>query len=110
MVMKILRGLGVFAAIAVQGWVFADEPAPEPRVLGTVEAILEYCVKADPPAADRYKEQVKLLAQGISEETLSKLRESAEYQQAHASVDEILAKADERNAKKACQSHLEHRQ
>jgi len=100
------NGMFVLAAVAVSGLALAGEPVPDAKPLATVEAILDYCAKVDPAAAERYQEHVKLVAQGASEETLAKVRKSNEYQQAHGEVDEFLAKVDPHNAKKVCSQQL----
>jgi hypothetical protein len=71
-----------------------------------METILEHCAKLNPAAADQYREQAKMLAQGASDETLDKVRKSDEYQQSRDSTLESLAKVDDQNAKKACAQGL----
>jgi len=100
--MTMAKRLCLFAAVLVHGLVLADEPAPEAKSLATVEAILQYCARADPAAADQYRDQARLLTQGLSEEMLAKVRKSGEYRQSHESALESLAKAGEQDAKQAC--------
>jgi hypothetical protein len=106
MSMKILKHASLLAAIVAPGLALSDEPAPQPQALATVDTILEHCAKLDPAAADRYREQAKLLVQGASEETLDKVRKSDEYQQSRDSTLESLAKVDDQEAKKACTQSL----
>ena len=100
--MKPHRILVLTGALGLAQFALAEEPAPDARALATTEAILSYCAKVDPASASEYQERVKLIAQGASEKALDEVRKSAEYQQAHASVDDFLAKVDEHNAKKVC--------
>lgn len=104
--MTSLRKVFVFAAILLPGLALADDTLPDARSLATVEAILDYCAKVDPPAASKYQDQIKLMAQGANDDELAKVRKSDEYLQQHASMDEFLAKVDEHNAKKVCAQHL----
>ena len=101
--MRILVLCGCLAAPALS---FAEDPAPDPRALGTAEAIVSYCEKIDPSAAAKYQQHVKLIAKNASEEVLTKLRQSSEYQQARDTVDESVGKLDEREAKRACSASL----
>ena len=45
--MKLLHMSCVLAAIALPGWAQADEAAPEPSSLATIDAIFGYCAKVD---------------------------------------------------------------
>jgi len=101
--MRILALCGCLAAPALS---FAEDPAPDPRALGTAEAIVSYCAKIDPSAAAKYQQHVKLIAKNASEEVLAKVRQSSEYQQARDTVDESVGKLDEREAKRACSASL----
>lgn len=78
------------------------QEAPDPKALGLTEALFSYCAKVDPPSAARYQERIKAVAQGASDDILSKVRLSDEYQKAHAAVDDFVAKVDEHNSKKVC--------
>jgi hypothetical protein len=80
----------------------ADQAVPDARALGITEAVVSYCSKVDPKATAHYQERIRLLANGASEEQLARLRQSDEYQKAHASVDDFVAKVDEHNARKVC--------
>jgi hypothetical protein len=84
----------------------ADEPTPDARALGITEAIVGYCSKVDPSSAAVYRERIRMVAENASEEQLAKLRQSDEYQRAHASVDEFVAKVDEHNSRKVCAESL----
>jgi len=99
----VLYACGCLAAPALS---FADNPAPDPRVLGTAEAILSYCAKIDPSAAAKYQQQVNLVVKNTNKEVLAKLRESSEYQQAHDAVGESVGKLDQREAKRTCSASL----
>jgi len=100
--MKMLLGMCLVASIVAPDGVLAGGAAPDPKPLAIAEAILEYCAKFDPAAVATYREQVKLLLKGTSEDVLTKLRKSNEYKLAHGQVVEFLAKVDDHNAKKVC--------
>jgi hypothetical protein len=86
--------------------VFAGAPAPDARQLGVTESLLTYCSKVDPPSAGAYRAKIKQLVQGTSEETLVKVRNSDEYRQARASLDDFVSNVNERNAKRMCTNGL----
>jgi hypothetical protein len=98
----LLKHACLLAAITAPGLALAEEPAPQAQSLATMEVILEHCAKLIPASADKYREQIKVLAQGASEETLTKIRKSEEYQQSRDSALESLAQVDDESAKKAC--------
>ena len=83
-----------------------ETEAPDPRALGTTEAILNYCAKEDPADADKYRAQEKLLTGSASQEQLDKLRNSDEYRQAYDSVTDFTDKVDKHNAKRVCSESL----
>ena len=99
----VLYACGCLAAPALS---FAEDPAPDPRALGTAEAIVSYCAKIDPAAAAKYQQHVKLVVKNASEEVLAKVRQSSAYQQARDAVDQSVGKLDEQDAKRACSASL----
>jgi len=94
------------AWIATPASVFAGAQAPDARQLGVAESLLTYCSKVDPPTADAYRARIKQLVQGTSEETLVKVRNSDEYRQARASLEDFVSNVNERNAKRMCTNGL----
>ena len=84
----------------------ASPQAPDPHALGMTEAVFDYCAKADPKGAAKLRARLKRLVQGASRETLAKVRKSDEYRKARSSVDDFLAKVDERNASRVCSGPL----
>jgi len=94
------------AWIATPASVFAGAQAPDARQLGVAESLLTYCSKVDPPTADAYRTRIKQLVQGTSEETLVKVRNSDEYRQARASLEDFVSNVNERNAKRMCTNGL----
>jgi hypothetical protein len=106
MSITMLKHVCLLATIVAPGLALADEPAPQPQALATMETILEHCAKLNPATADQYREQAKMLVQDTSEETLAKVRKSDEYQQSRDLTLESLAKVDDQDAKKACAQSL----
>jgi hypothetical protein len=104
--MRMHRIVGLLGAVVVSQFALAEESAPDPKVLGTTEAILAYCVKADPSGASRFQEGIQLITQGASDESLAKVRMSEDYRQARDLADESLANVDARNAAKVCSQSL----
>jgi hypothetical protein len=90
------------AAAVLPLLVQADEPTLDGRVLGAAEAVIDYCARLDPSAADRYRQQFKLMVKGANEEALAKLRGSEDYKQARADAQDSLGKLDPNDAKQTC--------
>jgi hypothetical protein len=90
------------AAVLLPLLAHADDSTFDGRVLGTTEAVLDYCAKIDPSAADRYRQQLKLMVRGASDEVLAKARSTDDYKQARAAAEDSLSKLDEKDAKQTC--------
>jgi hypothetical protein len=80
----------------------ADESAFDGRVLAATEAVLDYCAKIDPSAADQYRQQLKVMLHGATDEVLAKARDTDDYKQARAAAEDSLSKLDENDAKETC--------
>lgn len=96
----------VCAWIGAPADVFADAPTLDARQLAVTESLLTYCSKVDPPTASAYRARIKQLVEATSEETLVKVRNSDEYRQAHASLDDFVSNVNERNARRMCTNGL----
>jgi hypothetical protein len=94
------------SAIALSSIAWAEEPLPNARALGTVEALLSFCAKVDSGSAAKYREQLKVITHGATEKVLAEVRKKDDYQQAHALVDESVGKIDQTSAKKVCSESL----
>ena len=96
---------GAVEAQGSQGAAAATEShdkAPEPRALGVTEALLDYCAKQDPAGAAKVHKRLKRLTQGASQQALADVRKSGEYQSAHDSEADFIAKIEPRNAHRLC--------
>jgi hypothetical protein len=100
--MKLHRILALSGTVLLGQSALAGELPPDAKALGIAEAISSYCAKVDPSAAPQYRDKVKLVAKGASDEVLAKVRKSDEYQKAHQSVDDFVGKVDEHNVGKVC--------
>jgi hypothetical protein len=92
----------ICAAALVPLFAHADEATVEGRVIGAAEAVIDYCAKIDPKAADQYRQQFKLMIKGASDAALAKIRDSEDYKQARAAAEDSLSKLDEKDAKQTC--------
>jgi hypothetical protein len=113
MLKRIDKGRPGWPALAGCAWLTAafgafaaDASAPDPHALGVNESLLSYCSKAVPATAAGYKQKIRQLVQGASEETLSRVRASGAYQQARASMEDFVTRVDEHNAKRMCTNGL----
>ncbi len=94
-------------ATAVQPTAGVPRSEPlNPRMLGMTEAVFDYCAKADPKGAAKVHARLKRLVQGASREALAEVRKSDEYRKARSSVEDFVAKVDERNASRVCSGPL----
>jgi hypothetical protein len=75
--------------------------------LGTVQAVVDFCVQMKPADAAKYQEQAGLLVSGLASEELSRVREADDYKEAYATTKEALSKVDTKDAAKDCDGYLE---
>jgi hypothetical protein len=80
----------------------SDRKAPDPRALGVIEALLDYCAKSDPTDAAKVHNRLKRLTQGASKEALADAHKSSQYQSAHDSEVDFIGKIEPRNAHRLC--------
>ena len=80
----------------------AEGVAVDAKALGTTEALLNYCSKADPGSVERIRQQVTRIRKGASDQAIAQTRNSAEYRKAGASVKDFVEKIDPHNVKKVC--------
>jgi hypothetical protein len=84
----------------------AGEAVPDARVLGLAEAMLNYCAKADPPAAAGQRERIKHLVGDASWKTLVAVRHSPEYRQAYDSETDFVGMVASHNVHRLCSGSL----
>ena len=84
----------------------AEGEGPDPKTLGITESMLTYCTKVDAESAAKYRDRVKVLVQGASNDSLAKVRGSDAYRKARASMDDFVSKIDEHNAMRMCSNGL----
>ena len=96
----------VLIAAVLPQFALADLPVNH-QSLGTVQAVVDYCVQVKPADAARFEEQAELLVSGLSKEELSKVRSADDYKKAYAATNEALDKVDVSEATKACDGYLQ---
>jgi hypothetical protein len=107
LVVKLEMALVLGVAIGFGPWALAEEPAsPNPRALGTAEAILNTCARLDPKHAAQYHERVVAVSQGASSESVAEVRKRAAYKQAYDAATESIGTASGPAALKACRNSL----
>jgi hypothetical protein len=104
--MKIYHALCLGAAIALTQFALAELPIPNDE-LGQKESMLDFCSKANPQSAAKYKERGKALVGNASEKDLAKARDSGEYKDAYSLVKTALGKAPKDDVAKLCTGLLE---
>ena len=106
--MNAFRVLCLGAGLAWGGSALADGSIPDPKVLGTIEALHTYCAKAMPTEAGKYEDQIKELLRGQTKNEIASLRGSGEYRKAYDSVVRFVARVDEHNVKVVCSESVAH--
>ena len=97
--------MSVVIALAPPAW--ADTPpAPSGDVLGTLEAVLNYCSKIDAGSAAGYQQRLKLVVQGADEKAVKEVRESDEYRDAYQRTADLLADVNADEARQTCSQSL----
>jgi hypothetical protein len=96
-----VKAVGAHAdAKAVQG--HADTKLVDAHGLGLNDSVLKFCEKKDPSAAPLIKDRIKKLEGGASKAELTQARSGSDYLRARQSMDDFLAKVDDRNAPRVC--------
>ena len=104
--MKIYRTLCLGAAIALPQLALAELPMAN-DALGQAESALDFCSKANPKAAAKYKVRGKTLVGNASEKDLADARSSGEYKDTYNAVKTVLGKLSKDEAAKICSDALE---
>ena len=104
--MKIHRMVLVCAAIMIPQLVDAKPPFTN-DIFGRLEGTLDFCAKADPESAPKYRELAKLLVKDVPDKELTEARMTSEYKDSYEGIGTELAKVPKDQAIKACKSSLE---
>ena len=78
----------------------------QPASLARFEAITSYCEKADPSAESLYLSKLAGLTTGHSEQEILADRNTSDYQRAMAQAGDVLSRASQATAVKACGEFL----
>ena len=100
--MRRMTCLFVCSLLVMPALTWADGPMVDPRALGLAEGMLDYCAKAVPKDAEKQKERVEQMSQGVSPGVLAQLRRTREYRQAFEAEADFAAKVDKHNARSFC--------
>ena len=103
--MRIQRVLWLCAALAVSQIALAKLPFSN-EALGKTEAIIHYCVQANPQDAAKYEERKKMLVKNLPEEEVAYARGTPTYIKAHDEMSAQLEKVSKDQAVAACSAYL----
>ena len=103
--MKIYRGLGLAALLAIPAFALGENSIPS-GALGQVEATISFCAKVDSSSAEQYKEWGKRIVAGIKEKELKEIRDSSEYKESYDSSTSQLDKIPAEKAVQTCRAAL----
>jgi hypothetical protein len=104
--MKIGRILCLGAAFVIPQLALAKVPFTN-DMYGKVEGILDFCAKANPQSALKYREQKKMLVKDVPEKEVAEARQSQEYKDAHEAVSAELDKQSKEKVTEACAASVE---
>ena len=104
--MKIYRILLACAAIMIPELVNAKLPFTN-EIFGRLEGTVDFCAKADPGSAPKYRELAKLLVKDVPDKELTEARMTSEYKDSYEGIGTELAKVPKDQAIKACKTSLE---
>ena len=104
--MKIHRILFVCVVIMIPQLGNAKLPFTN-DIFGKLEGTLDFCVKADPESAPKYREVAKLLVKDVPDKELAEARMTSEYKDSYEGIDTELAKVPKDQAIEACKASLE---
>lgn len=80
------------------------EVTADVHALAITESLISYCQRIDPTATAQLKKHDADLAKGIDAHGLRQLRDSDEYRAAYQSLQQFVARVDEHNARRPCQT------
>ena len=98
---KIFRLIGAVAAVALPQFALANSSV-SPQALGTVQAVVDYCLRVDPADASRIRAQQTALLKGLSSQTITGLRGSSDYQQSYELISGLLGKISSHEGAQSC--------
>ena len=104
--MRIRPIVGLSVALVLPQIATAKVPMPG-KSLGQIESILDFCAKADPQSASKFKDVKKLLSGDATEDELSEARKSGDYTDSYQETSDKLDKVSPEKAAKACSAYLE---
>ena len=83
------------------------EPPVAPQTLGTADATIDFCSKADAPRAEEYRAYTGLFANGASDDQLTELRKTTEYKSAYEAATGALQQMAQEEALGTCKKLLQ---
>jgi hypothetical protein len=95
--------VSLFAAAALPVLAQAQPPVSAPE-LGAAQGVFDYCSKVDPGNEKQFDRQAKLLFKGMTERSVQEARHSAAFQNAHKTLESVLAEIPLSDAIHACKS------
>ena len=104
--MKIARYLSLGAILLIPNFAGAELPMTN-DAFGKIEGLLDFCAKATPQNAEKFKESRKQLAKGASEYEVNEARKTPEYKEAYTFMTDELAKVPNAKAVEACSTFPE---
>jgi len=104
--MKVHRILCLGAALVIPQLALAKLPFAN-DIFGRIEGTLDFCVGANPKAAQKYQEGKKQLVRDVPPQEVADARKTKEYKDAYQLVKDEAAKMPKDKAAETCAAALE---
>jgi hypothetical protein len=98
--MKVFRFVCLSAAAALPQLALAAQP---PGQVGAFQAIDDFCSKVDPAQHSAFSKEGNSLYAGLTQEQITALRASAEYQRGYKMLSAVLPELTNGDAYQGCQ-------
>ena len=103
--MKFFRILCLGAAIALPQFALAEVPF-DVQTLALLDASMDFCSKANPASAEKFKDYATRLQKDVPKTDLDAVRNSDEYKETRKSISDQFNKLSKDEANKTCSDFL----
>ena len=103
--MKVFAALSLCAATLIPQFSLADAPHTQMEA-GLMQAVFDFCSKADPENDKRFDQKAKALLGNISDRDRDDLRKNADFKVGYGVMESLLDKVHKADAVRGCAEFL----
>jgi hypothetical protein len=103
--MRFSRILCLGAALVLSQTAFAETPF-DLQTLALLDASMDFCTKANPEAAEKFKDYANQLEKDVPQKDLEAARDSKDYKEARKSISAEFDKLNKKEVTKTCSDFL----